>query len=139
MSHRSPTKSTLFTVKAGTLDAKDEGKASYTLEGLISDIKKHLGYSSGIGTQGVDEDYLVSIAKRYESNIKDWYRYFHKQAGKNYTRNTIENINHQANIVCNPITHFKQLRKCDVAFTIFHTNIVAATSSLGHEQRIPYS
>ncbi|KAF5497822.1 Cysteine dioxygenase [Colletotrichum siamense] len=79
---------------------------AYSLEDLVNDIKEHLGTSSGIGSEDVDEDYLMSLVKRYATNPNDWARYYYNCPGKNYTRNAIENINHKANIlllVWNPL------------------------------------
>ncbi|KAF4816590.1 Cysteine dioxygenase [Colletotrichum siamense] len=79
---------------------------AYSLEDLVNDIKGHLGTSSGIGSEDVDEDYLMSLVKRYATNPNDWARYYYNCPGKNYTRNAIENINHKANIlllVWNPL------------------------------------
>ncbi|KAF4811994.1 Cysteine dioxygenase [Colletotrichum tropicale] len=79
---------------------------AYSLEDLVNDIKEHLGISSGIGSEDVDEDYLTSLVKRYATNPNDWARYYYNCPGKNYTRNAIENINHKANIlllVWNPL------------------------------------
>lgn len=74
-------------------------KERYSLEGLVQDIKKHLGEAGGISSSEVDEDYLISLLKKYISDPTDWIDYFYNDTSKNYTRNTIENINHKANIV----------------------------------------
>ncbi|KAJ4253452.1 hypothetical protein NW762_010610 [Fusarium torreyae] len=71
----------------------------YTLDDLTTDVKSHLGESGGIGCDDVDEDYLISLARKYVSNPNDWARYYHNCPGKNYTRNAIVNINHKANIL----------------------------------------
>ena len=74
----------------------------YNLEGLVQDIKKHLGETGGISSEEVDEDYLISLLMKYVSDPSDWIDYFHNDTSKNYTRNAIENINHKANIVSQP-------------------------------------
>lgn len=76
-----------------------EGRKTYTLNNFIDDVKVHLGESGGIGCEDVDEDYIISLAKKYMSNPNDWARYYHNCPGKNYTRNAIININKKANIV----------------------------------------
>jgi cysteine dioxygenase len=74
----------------------------YSLDDFVCDIKEHLGESGGIGCDEVDEDYLISLARKYMSNPNDWARYYHNCPGKNYTRNAIVNINQKANIVSLP-------------------------------------
>ena len=83
-------------------------KERYNLESLVQDVKKHLGETGGISSEEVDEDYLISLLKKYVSDPSDWIDYFHNDTSKNYTRNAIENINHKANIVSHclvTITH----------------------------------
>lgn len=75
----------------------------YNLDGLVQDIKKHLGQSGGISSEEVDSGYLISLMKKYTSDPSDWIEYFHNDTSKNYTRNAIENINHKANIVSSDI------------------------------------
>lgn len=74
-------------------------KAKYDLDSLVKDIKQHLGESGGISSEEVDEEYLISLAKKYVSDPSDWIDYFYNDTSKNYTRNAIENINQKANIV----------------------------------------
>ena len=74
-------------------------KEKYNLECLVQDIKAHLGESGGISSEEVNEEYLISLAKKYISDPSDWIEFFHNDTSKNYTRNAIENINHKANIV----------------------------------------
>lgn len=71
----------------------------YSLPNLVKDIKAYLGNDSGIDSSAIDEDYLKSLLRKYASNPNDWFRYFYNDYSKNYTRNTIENINQKANIV----------------------------------------
>lgn len=65
----------------------------------MQDVKKHLGEAGGISSSEVDEDYLISLLKKYISDPTDWIDYFYNDTSKSYTRNTIENINHKANIL----------------------------------------
>ena len=76
----------------------------YSLQGLIRDVKQHLGESGGISSDDVDSQYLISLAQKYISDPSDWISYFYNDPSKNYTRNAIENINHKANIVSRPLT-----------------------------------
>ncbi|KAJ9248170.1 hypothetical protein DTO207G8_7611 [Paecilomyces variotii] len=71
----------------------------YSLQGLIRDVKQHLGESGGISSEDVDSQYLISLAQKYISDPSDWISYFYNDRSKNYTRNAIENINHKANIL----------------------------------------
>lgn len=71
----------------------------YSLDDLIYDIKAHLGTSGGISSSDVDEDYLISLAQKYNSDLDDWLPFYYNDRSKNYTRNAIENINHKANIL----------------------------------------
>ncbi|KAJ5312279.1 hypothetical protein PENANT_c011G09520 [Penicillium antarcticum] len=71
----------------------------YNLEDLVHDIKAHLGESGGISSADVDNEYLISLAKKYISDPNDWARYFYNDRSKAYTRNAIENINQKANIL----------------------------------------
>lgn len=77
-------------------------KGRYDLEGLVQDIKNYLGESGGISSDEVDSGYLISLVKKYVSDPADWIDFFHNDTSKNYTRNSIENINHKANIVRTP-------------------------------------
>lgn len=76
-----------------------EEPENYSLDDFVRDVKAHLGEEGGIGCEDIDEDYLISLAKKYTSNPNDWARYYHNCPEKNYTRNAIVNINHKANIV----------------------------------------
>ncbi|CRG84240.1 cysteine dioxygenase [Talaromyces islandicus] len=71
----------------------------YSLPNLVKDIKSYLGNDSGIDSSSIDEEYLKSLLRKYSSNPNDWFRYFYNDYSKNYTRNTIENINRKANIL----------------------------------------
>ena len=71
----------------------------YDLESLIKDIKEYFGKSKGITSNEVDTHYLISLANKYVSDPADWFDYFYNDTSKNYTRNSIENINQKANIV----------------------------------------
>ncbi|KAF4998691.1 hypothetical protein FGRMN_3017 [Fusarium graminum] len=76
-----------------------ENTKVYSLDDLICDVKAHLGESGGIGSDEVDEDYIVALTNKYISNPNDWARYYYNCPGKNYTRNAIININQKANIL----------------------------------------
>ncbi|KAH8196932.1 hypothetical protein TruAng_008918 [Truncatella angustata] len=71
----------------------------YSLADVIGDIKKHLGSSSGIDSNDVDEEYLKALLQRYQSSRSDWSTYFYNDKSKAYTRNAVENVNRKANIV----------------------------------------
>lgn len=105
-------------------------KERYNLEGLVQDVKKHLGESGGISSEDVDEDYLISLLRKYISDPSDWIDYFYNDTSKNYTRNAIENINHKANIVRR---HFTK----DILYGA-HANLALASSSLEPGQGISY-
>jgi cysteine dioxygenase len=79
----------------------------YNLEDLVQDIKAHLGESGGISSADVDNEYLISLAKKYISDPNDWARYFYNDSSKAYTRNAIENINQKANIVSIILGHIR--------------------------------
>jgi cysteine dioxygenase len=81
-------------------------KERYDLNGLVQDVKQHLGESGGISSEEVDEEYLISLLKKYVSDPSDWINYFYNDTSKNYTRNAIENINQKANIVSLPCACF---------------------------------
>lgn len=76
--------------------------ATYNLQDLVSDIKAHLGHSSGIDSSDVDPNHLISLLQKYSSEPADWLRFFYNDPSKSYTRNAIENINRKANIVSHP-------------------------------------
>lgn len=95
----STTLSTNIPVDKGFSPSYRHFKERYDLEGLVQDIKKHLGESGGISSDEVDEAHLISLLKKYVSDPSDWIDYFYNDTSKNYTRNAIENINHKANIV----------------------------------------
>lgn len=83
----------------GFLHGPQRLQARYSLDDLIYDIKAHLGTSGGISSEDVDEDYLISLAQKYNTDLDDWLPFYYNDRSKNYTRNAIENINHKANIV----------------------------------------
>ncbi|KAK1146801.1 hypothetical protein N8T08_002562 [Aspergillus melleus] len=74
------------------------GHQPYDLHDLVRDIKSHLGQTGGVDSS-LNTDYLISLMKKYASNPDDWIQFFHNDTSKNYTRNTIENINSKANIL----------------------------------------
>lgn len=82
----------------GKLEPSCAQKKRYALSDLISDIKRHLGSSSGISSSDVDEEYLKELLHRYQSNCDDWLPFYYNDKSKAYTRNAIENINQKANI-----------------------------------------
>ena len=96
--------STNTTINKGLTPYYQPFKERYSLEGLVQDIKSHLGESGGISSQDVNEEYLISLAQKYISDPSDWIEYFYNDTSKNYTRNAIENINQKANIVSPPAT-----------------------------------
>lgn len=87
------------TIDKGLAPSYQPFKERYDLDGLVEDIKQHLGQSGGISSDEVDSKYLISLLKKYNSDPTDWISFFHNDTSKNYTRNAIENINHKANIV----------------------------------------
>jgi cysteine dioxygenase len=87
------------TIDKGLSPSYQPFKDRYNLDGLVEDIKQHLGQSGGISSDEVDSNYLISVIKKYTSDPTDWISFFHNDTSKNYTRNAIENINHKANIV----------------------------------------
>ncbi|KAJ5540142.1 Cysteine dioxygenase [Penicillium frequentans] len=91
--------STTTTFDKGLAPSYQHFKEKYNLECLVDDIKQHLGESGGISSEEVDEEYLISLARKYISDPSDWIEYFYNDTSKNYTRNAIENINHKANIL----------------------------------------
>ncbi|KAJ5584712.1 cysteine dioxygenase [Penicillium hispanicum] len=91
--------STNTTIDKGLAPGYQPFRERYNLEGLVQDIKRHLGESGGISSEEVDEKYLISLAQKYISDPSDWIEYFHNDTSKNYTRNAIENINQKANIL----------------------------------------
>ena len=91
--------STRATLDKGSITCYEPLPERYNLQGLIQDIKSHLGESGGISSEEVDEEYLISLAQKYLSDPSDWLEYFYNDTSKNYTRNAIENINRKANIV----------------------------------------
>ncbi|KAJ5749925.1 Cysteine dioxygenase [Penicillium manginii] len=95
----SSTLSTTIPVDKGFSPSYLHFKERYNLEGLVQDVKKHLGESGGISSEEVDESYLISLLKKYVSDPSDWIDYFYNDTSKNYTRNAIENINQKANIL----------------------------------------
>lgn len=101
--------------------------APYTLAQLVADIKLHLGKEGGIDSSDVDEAYLVSLARKYNSNPSDWAQYYYSQPGKHYTRNSIENINHKANIVSAGPLNLPHL--------VYSLTIVSLAASAGLESR----
>lgn len=90
---------TIPTIDKGLSPNYQPFKERYNLDGLVQDVKSHLGHSGGISSEEVDSEYLISLMKKYISDPSDWIEYFHNDTSKNYTRNAIENINHKANIV----------------------------------------
>ncbi|KAJ5670782.1 Cysteine dioxygenase [Penicillium maclennaniae] len=87
------------TIDKGLAPSYQHFKDRYNLDGLVEDIKQHLGQSGGISSDEVDSQYLISLLKKYTSDPTDWISFFHNDTSKNYTRNAIENINHKANIL----------------------------------------
>lgn len=76
----------------------DEGPFSL----LVSAIRDYLGQSSGIDAEHVDPEYIKALMARYTSNPKEWEKYARADKTRNYTRNLVDNINGNANLVSWP-------------------------------------
>jgi cysteine dioxygenase len=66
---------------------------------LVQDIRQYLGPSSGIDANHVDPEYLKGLMAKYTSNPKHWERYARADRSRGYTRNIIDNINGNANLI----------------------------------------
>lgn len=106
-----PSSSLLDQDPSRCIQSRDK-QSTYSLPNLVKDIKSYLGNNSGIDSSSIDEDYLISLLRKYVSNPNDWFRYFYNDYSKNYTRNTIENINQKANIVS--LSTHQPIKKIDL-------------------------
>lgn len=66
---------------------------------LVQDIRKYLGPSSGIDAEHVDVDHLKSLMAKYTSDPKHWERYARADMSRGYTRNIVDNVNGNANLI----------------------------------------
>jgi hypothetical protein len=69
---------------------------------LVLKIKDILGPSSGLTSNDVDVDELISLMERYVSDEKDWSKYAMADASRAYTRNLVDEGNGKANLVRSP-------------------------------------
>jgi len=67
--------------------------------GLIADITRILGPSSGINSEDVDPSDLQSLMRRYTSSENEWGKFALNDRSRSYVRNLIDRGNGKANIL----------------------------------------
>lgn len=67
--------------------------------GLIADIKRIMGPTSGLDTEDIDTEALMQRMRDYVSNSKEWSKYAFVDTAVNYTRNGVDSINSKANLL----------------------------------------
>ena len=68
-------------------------------QGLVADIIRILGPSSGINSADVDPLKLQSLMRRYTSNEDEWGKFALNDCSRSYVRNLIDRGNGKANIL----------------------------------------
>lgn len=89
-------------VVKGSVASCQNSFGRYNLNALVRDIKQYLEGRDEITMELHESTYLTSLMQKYASDPSDWTSYFHNDPSKAYTRNTISNISHKANIVSKP-------------------------------------
>lgn len=73
---------------------------------LVDDLRVTLG-SSGLTSEDVDLENLLSLMREYVSHEKEWARYAHADLTQGYTRNLVDEGNGKCNLVIiTPIAHW---------------------------------
>src|SRR5579871_5489941 len=76
------------------------GSHSFNFDNLISSIRDVLGPDKDLKSEDVDVDKLQLLMKIYKSTRSEWERYSFIDLSRNYTRNLVDNLNGNANLVC---------------------------------------
>lgn len=70
-----------------------------TFKELIRDIGDALGATSGLDSEEVDHQELISLMERYSSDKTEWLSYAFSDASRNYTRNQVSDTNKKSNVL----------------------------------------
>ncbi|ANZ75824.1 BA75_02216T0 [Komagataella pastoris] len=73
--------------------------SSSTFQDLIDSIREHLGTPLQLESNEIDHVYLQEILKEYQSNEREWEQYALSDPSKSYSRNGVENISCNANLL----------------------------------------
>jgi len=66
---------------------------------LVEDIKCILGHKKDLKSEDVDTEGLISTMQEYISNPPEWNKYAIFDLSRKYTRNLVDNLNGNANLV----------------------------------------
>ena len=66
---------------------------------LVNRIKKILGANLDLKSEDVDPDELQQLMREYRSCRAEWEKYSFIDLSRNYTRNLVDNLNGNANLV----------------------------------------
>ncbi|KAF3937064.1 hypothetical protein ABW19_dt0202183 [Dactylella cylindrospora] len=66
---------------------------------LITSIRDTLGTDKDLKSEDVDADNLQSIMRAYKSSRSDWEKFSFIDFSRNYTRNLVDNLNGNANLI----------------------------------------
>lgn len=70
-----------------------------SFQALIESIADSLGPTSGLDSDDVNVDHLLSIMQSYISDEFDWHSYALSDASRNYTRNQVDDTNGKSNVL----------------------------------------
>ena len=80
-------------------DSSDITLFQSDFETLVEDIRSVLGPSSGIDSDDVDVNDLMSLMRSYSSHEGDWKEYALGDPSRAYTRNLVDEGNGKANLL----------------------------------------
>lgn len=78
---------------------------------LLENIKVILGPSSGLDSQHINPDDLVTLMEDYVSDPADWLQYAWSDPSRAYTRNLVDDGNGKMNLVISSYPH-RNKRTC---------------------------
>lgn len=86
--------------KAGDKLARLSGcQRKSDFDNLVDKIRVALGPSSGLDSNDVDCEHLMSLMRRYTSREDGWAKYAFADPTRNYTRNFVDHGNGKANLL----------------------------------------
>ncbi|KAK7203336.1 RmlC-like cupin domain-containing protein [Myxozyma melibiosi] len=68
-------------------------------DALVAELRRQLGFTSGIDSADVDVENLKEAMRRYISSRKEWGKFALEDPSRNYTRNGVDTLNEKANLL----------------------------------------
>lgn len=76
-----------------------EPKSIDSLQELIQEIHNVLGPDGGLDSEHIDQNEIIRLMEKYNSNAEDWQHYAMFDRSRPYTRNLVDDGNGKVNIL----------------------------------------